>query len=330
MKPGRRVASPRSMTRAPGGAAPVPTDTIRSPRTTTVAPSLSVVPVASNTCAALSTMISAGAGASAESTGVSAPATKQLKPASIGIDLVRFIHIPRSPSGGVLDREAGERGETGLIRGVGQCTEGGERPLELLAREALGVVEAAGGLDRRHHRVELLEAPLLDGTADRPALRLAAALQRADGRQRRLAFGKIVAQVLAALLGVRAVVEHVVDQLVRGAEVPAVGGERALHGRLGEREHRGDLRPGLEELGGVAVDYLEAPLFGRVRIVVVPQLAYFALGDDVGGVGHDLHDRLTAERGHHLEGARVDEVTDQHARRVAEHLVRGMPAAPQR
>src|SRR5438270_13958117 len=108
---------------------------------------------------ALTPVLSAGAGASAESTGVSAPATKQLKPASIGVDLVRFIHIP---SGGVLDREAGERGETGLIRGVGQCTEGGERPLELLAREALGVVEAAGGLDRRHHRVELLEARLLD------------------------------------------------------------------------------------------------------------------------------------------------------------------------
>src|SRR5205085_12219587 len=89
-------------------------------------------------------------------------------------------------------------------------TEGAEGPLDLLAREALGVVEAAGGLDRRHHRVELLEAPLLDGTADRPALRLAAALQRVDERQRRLAFGKIVAQVLAALLGVRAVVEHVV------------------------------------------------------------------------------------------------------------------------
>src|SRR5437763_283496 len=225
MKPGRRVASPRSMTRAPGGAAPVPTDTIRSPRTTTVAPSLSVVPVASNTCAALSTRVSAGAGASAESTGVNAPATKQLRPASIGVDLVRFIHIP---SGGVLDREAGERGQTGLIRGVGQCTEAGARPLELLARDALGVVEAAGGLDRRHHRVELLEAPLLDGTADRPALRLAAALQRGDERQRRLAFGKIVAQVLAALLGVRAVVEHVVDQLLRGAEVPAVGGECGL------------------------------------------------------------------------------------------------------
>src|SRR5438270_915215 len=205
MKPGRRVASPRSMTRAPGGAAPVPTDTIRSPRTTTAAPSLSVVPVASNTCAALSTRVSAGAGASAESTGVSAPATKQLKPASIGV-----------------------------------------------------------------------------------------------------------------------------DQLVRGAEVRAVGGERALHGRLGEREHRGDLRPGLEELGSLAVDDLEVALFSRVRIVGVHQLQYFALGDDVGGVGHDLHDRLTAERGHHLEGARVDEVTDQHARRVAEHLVRGMPAAPER
>ena len=39
--------------------------------------------------------------------------------------------------------------------------------------------------------------------------------------------------------------------------------------------------------------------------------------------------RCERERGHHLEGARVDEVADQHARLVAEDLVGGVAAAAQ-
>src|SRR4029077_12670109 len=51
---------------------------------------------------------------------------------------------------------------------------------------------------------------------------------------------------------------------------------------------------------------------------------------EVGCLRHDFHDRLTAQDRHNLEGARVDEIPDQHARLVAEYLVRGVTPAPHR
>src|SRR6267142_5067284 len=81
----------------------------------------------------------------------------------------------------VLDRKAGEGGEPILIRGVRQRPERAQRPLQLLTREARGVVEAAGGFDRRHHQLELLEAPLFDRAADGRALCFVAALEREIG-----------------------------------------------------------------------------------------------------------------------------------------------------
>src|SRR6266446_8747291 len=95
----------------------------------------------------------------------------------------------------VLDRKAGERGERILIRGVRQRPERAQRLLRLLAREARGVLEAAGGFDRRHHQLELLEPPLFDRAADGRALCFVAALERVDQRQGRFAFGQIVAEV---------------------------------------------------------------------------------------------------------------------------------------
>ena len=83
----------------------------------------------------------------------------------------------------------------------------------------------------------------------------------------------------------------------------AIRGERPAHGRLRLCEHRGHLRTGLKELGRLAVDDFEVALLGRVRIVGIHQLQHFALGDDVGGLRHDFHDRLAGEAGHHLEGA---------------------------
>ena len=59
----------------------------------------------------------------------------------------------------------------------------------------------------------------------------------------------------------------------------------------------------------------------------IHQLQHFALGDDVGRVGHDFHDAVRAGGRHDLEGARVHEVAHQHTGLVAEHLVGGVPAA---
>jgi hypothetical protein len=92
-------------------------------------------------------------------------------------------------------------------------------------------------------------------------------------------------------------------------------------------ERRRDLRARLEELGGLAVDDLEIALLSRVRVARVHELQHLALGDDVGRLGHDLHDPLRADGGHHLEGPRVHEIAHQDARRVAVDGVGGVPAA---
>ena len=64
-----------------------------------------------------------------------------------------------------------------------------------------------------------------------------AVLHRVDERQRRLAFGEIVADVLADHGVVARVVEHVVDQLKSGAQMRAVGRHRLLG--LRRPRHRG-------------------------------------------------------------------------------------------
>ena len=149
-------------------------------------------------------------------------------------------------------------------------------------------------------------------------------------RQRRLALGQVIPQVLAPLGGVGAVVKHVIDQLVGRAEVAAVGGERLAQRPRSAGEHRGHFGPGLEQLGRLAVDHLEITLLAGVRIVRVHQLHHLALGDHVGGLGHDLHHRLGGERGHHLESARVHEIPDQHARLITEDLIGRVAPAAQR
>jgi hypothetical protein len=61
----------------------------------------------------------------------------------------------------------------------------------------------------------------------------------------------------------------------------------------------------------------------------VQQLQHLALGDRVGGVGQDPHHLHAVELDHQLEAARVQEVPDQHAGRIAEHRIGGAAAAPQ-
>ncbi len=62
----------------------------------------------------------------------------------------------------------------------------------------------------------------------------------------------------------------------------------------------------------------------------VHQLQDFAFGDDVGGVGEHVQHAHAAHFHHQLEGARIEEVADQHAGGVAEQGVGGGAAAAQR
>src|SRR5690606_9772512 len=80
---------------------------------------------------------------------------------------------------------------------------------------------------------------------------------------------------------------------------------------------------------GFITHHLHVALFRDVGIVHVEQLQHLALSDDVGGVGQYSHDVQAARFNHHLEGARVEKVTDEHAGGVAEYRVGGLSPAPQ-
>src|SRR6185503_18998607 len=152
-----------------------------------------------------------------------------------------------------------------------------------------------------------------------------AAAHGVDQRQGGLALGQVVAQVLAQ---VAAVVEHVVDQLERGAYVPAVRGQPLLEfGPPGQ--HRAEPRRRLEQLGGLAANHLQVARLVDVRVVGPHELQHLAPGDGVGGFGEHLHDAHVADADHHLEGARVEKVAHQHRGGVAECGVRGLASAPQ-
>jgi len=176
-------------------------------------------------------------------------------------------------------------------------------------------------------RLLQLGAALLDGTADHRGRVRVGMHERMDQGQRRLAFREVVADILPELAGIALVVERVVDELEGDAEVPAIARESRLDGRRRPGNDRRDLRAGLEEARRLAVDHVQVPDLGRVRVAGVHELHDLAGGDGVGRVRHHADDRLGAECRHHLEGAGVEEVADQHRGGVAEGLV-GRLTAP--
>ena len=60
-------------------------------------------------------------------------------------------------------------------------------------------------------------------------------------------------------------------------------------------KHGADLRAGLEQPGGLAVDDIEVARLAGIRIAGVHELQHFALGNGVGGVRHDVHDAHAVE-----------------------------------
>ncbi len=145
--------------------------------------------------------------------------------------------------------------------------------------------------------------------------------------RRDLAFTKIVADVLAELGGDTAVVERVVDELERDAEIHP---ERAAGGLLvlgPAGDGRSDLAGGGEELGGLAADYCEILVLGRLGVLGGGELHHLALGDDRGRRRQDLQRAQRAHLDHHLESLAQQKVADEHARFVAPQHAGGELAA---
>ena len=66
-----------------------------------------------------------------------------------------------------------------------------------------------------------------------------------------------------------------------------------------------------------------------IRVVAIHQLQHFAFGDDIGRIGQHFHHAGVADLNHHLEGAGVQEIADENARRIAEQGVGGRSTPPQ-
>ena len=109
-----------------------------------------------------------------------------------------------------------------------------------------------------------------------------------------------------------------------------IAGERLLYDRGCIAQYRADLSAGLEQSRGLAIDDIEVARLAGVGIVRIHELQDFALGNRVGGIRHDVHDRHATEAHHHLKSAGVQEIAYQHACGIAEFLVRRLMAAPQR
>jgi hypothetical protein len=86
----------------------------------------------------------------------------------------------------------------------------------------------------------------------------------------------------------------------------------------------------LEESRCLAVDDLPVRVLRGVRVVDVHELQHLAGGYGVGRIREDPHDPHVTDVDHHLECARIKEVTDQHTGLVAEYGVRRLLAAAPR
>src|SRR5271163_1628908 len=117
------------------------------------------------------------------------------------------------------DRKSDQRSQSFSIRRFGQYRQCGKRLISLGAREPRSVLKAPGRFNCGHYVGQLLTTAIANDLANfgRP-LRFALA-QGVDQWQRRLALREVIAQVLTASLRIGLVVEHIIDELVGGAQV---------------------------------------------------------------------------------------------------------------
>ena len=170
---------------------------------------------------------------------------------------------------------------------------------------------------------------VLERAPPEDALALGAAAERQHHRQRDLAGTEIIADILAELGRLAAVVERIVDELEGDAEIHAEGPAGRLL-VLGARAERGShLACGREQLGGLAADHREVFILGRRGILGGGELHHLALGDDGGGRRQDFEGAERADLDHHLERLAQQKIADQHARLVAPEHAGGKLAAPQ-
>ena len=141
---------------------------------------------------------------------------------------------------------------------------------------------------------------------------------------------KVVTDILAELRSRAFVVEQIIDQLKRGSRM---SGRIAAHdsSRSSARTPASTApmtRAGLEQASrscsGSRAGSRSTEISGSCMFISCKHLAF---GDHVCRIGQHLEYTHAIDRHHHLEGPRVDEIANQHARGVAEqaHLPSDRP-----
>ena len=186
----------------------------------------------------------------------------------------------------------------------------------------------------RHQPDRVIEVAISDLAAlQRPdpefALAVIAASECQHDRQRDLALAEIVADVLAELCRLAAIVEHVIDELEGNAEIHP---DRAAGSLLRLRtvgDHRSHFAGRGEQFGGLAADHGQILVLGRCGVLGGRQLHHLAFGNGGGGGGENVERAQRADLDHHPERLAEQEVADQHACLVAPEHARRKLAAPQ-
>ena len=121
--------------------------------------------------------------------------------------------------------EAAEFCQGVAVRAGWQYVEAGDGAFGEVAGQLRGVVECAGSFDGIADAFEVFQAAFLNRLAHQGGLLGGAFAHGVDQRQGWLAFGQVVADVLAQGRGVATVIEQVVDQLEGDAEVITKGAQ---------------------------------------------------------------------------------------------------------
>ena len=161
------------------------------------------------------------------------------------------------------------------------------------------------------------------------ALAVIAAAEGQHDRQGDLAFAEIVADVLAELCGLAAIVQDVVNELEGDAQIHADRAARGLLRLWAVCDYRPHLASRGEQLGRLAADHREVFVFGRGGILGGRQLHHLAFGDGGGGGRENVECAQRADLDHHPERLAEQEVADQHACLIAPEHARRKLAAPE-
>src|ERR1019366_4372348 len=113
------------------------------------------------------------------------------------------------------------------------------------------------------------------------------------------------------------VVERVVDQLERDAEVQAIAAASRDLGFWPLPKKGADFRSGAEQGGRLGADHREVVVLAGFGVLRGGKLHDLALGDDGRGGGENIEAGERTHLDHHLEGLTQKVIADKNARRIA-------------